>query len=75
MFGWHLWPDSTLEAFPGAIDPSFALAGLQSLLLTSLGLTGNLIRLERRLLFVELIALRVILVFNEWIMLAVRVEH
>ena len=50
--------------FLGAIDPAFALAGLRRLLLTSLGLTANLIRLERRLLFVELVALLVILVFT-----------
>lgn len=41
----------------GAIDPQFALAGLVALLLTSLGLIGNLARLERRILFIELDAL------------------
>ena len=42
------------------IDPAFALAGLVALLLTSLGLIGNLARLERRILFVELDALLLI---------------
>lgn len=49
--------------FLGAIDPAFALAGLLGLLLTSLGLIGNLARLERRLLFVELDALLLIVVY------------
>ncbi len=42
------------------IDPAFVLAGLVALLLTSLGLIGNLARLERRVLFVELDALLLI---------------
>jgi cation:H+ antiporter len=47
--------------FLGAIDPTLALAGLLGLLLTSLGLIGNLARVERRLIFVELDALLIIL--------------
>jgi cation:H+ antiporter len=49
--------------FLGAIDPAFALAGLLGLLLTSLGLIGNLARLERRFVFVELDALLLIIVY------------
>ena len=49
--------------FLGAIDPAFALAGLIGVLLTGLGLIGNLARLERRLLFVELDALFLIVVY------------
>ncbi|MDH5508627.1 MAG: sodium:calcium antiporter, partial [Anaerolineae bacterium] len=47
--------------FLGAIDPAFALAGLLGLLLTGLGLIGNLARVERRLGFVELDALLILL--------------
>lgn len=47
--------------FLGAIDPSFAIAGLLALILTSLGLIGNLARVERRLGFVELDALLILL--------------
>jgi cation:H+ antiporter len=47
--------------FLGAIDTSFAIAGLLGLVLTSLGLIGNLARVERRLWFVEIDALLIIL--------------
>jgi cation:H+ antiporter len=53
----------TQGRFLGAIDPAFALAGLLGLLLTSLGLIGNLARLERRFVFVELDALLLIIVY------------
>jgi cation:H+ antiporter len=46
-----------------AIDPSFVLVGLLGLIMTGLGLIGNLARLERRLLFVELDALALILTY------------
>ncbi len=46
--------------FLGAIDPAFALAGLLGLLLTALGLIGNLSRLERRLFFLEFDALLIL---------------
>lgn len=49
--------------FLGAIDPSFAIAGLLGLILTSLGLIGNLARVERRLLFVEIDALLIIIAY------------
>lgn len=45
----------------GAIDPAFALAGLLGLLLTGLGLIGNLARVERRLLFIEVDALLIMI--------------
>lgn len=47
--------------FIGAIDPAFALVGLIALALTSLGLIGNLARVERRLLFVEVDALLILI--------------
>ncbi len=43
--------------FLSDIDPTFALAGLLGLLLTNLGLIGNLARVERRLIFIEVDAL------------------
>ena len=45
------------------INPVFAVAGMAALLLTGLGLVGNLSRLERRLLFVEIDALLLIVVY------------
>ncbi|NLE75267.1 MAG: sodium:calcium antiporter, partial [Chloroflexi bacterium] len=47
--------------FLGSIDSSFALVGLLGLLLTTLGLVGNLARLERRIFFLELDAAMLIL--------------
>ncbi len=46
--------------FLGAIDPAFAIAGILGLILTSLGLIGNLARVERRILFMELDALLIL---------------
>ncbi len=43
--------------FFGVIAPEFALVGMLGLILTSLGLIGNLARLDRRLGFVEVDAL------------------
>lgn len=43
--------------FLGVIDPAFLLVGMLGLLMTGLGLIGNLARLERRILFIELDAL------------------
>lgn len=48
--------------FLGDIDPVFAIAGLISLLLTSLGLINNLARMERRILFVETDALLLMII-------------
>jgi len=45
----------------GRIDPAFALVGLLAMLLTNMGLIGNLARLERRLLFVEVDAMLLII--------------
>lgn len=53
----------TQGRFLGAIDPAFAMVGLLGLLLTCLGLIGNLVRLERRLLFVEFDALLILVVY------------
>jgi cation:H+ antiporter len=47
----------------GEIDPAFALAGLVALLLTNMALVGNIARLERRLLFIEVDALLLILCY------------
>ena len=49
--------------FLNAIDPTFALAGLLALLLTTLGLMGNLAQVERRIGIVELDALLLILCY------------
>jgi len=43
----------TQGSFLGAIDPVFALAGLLAMLLTTLGLVGNLAQTERRIIIVE----------------------
>jgi cation:H+ antiporter len=50
----------TSGRFLGAIDNSFAIAGLLAILLTCLGLIGNLARVERRLFFVEVDALLIL---------------
>jgi len=47
-------------SFFGAIDPGLAIAGLLAMLLTMLGLIGNLAHIERRLWFIELDALLLI---------------
>ncbi len=49
--------------FLGAIDPNFALVGLLGLLLTNMALVGNLARVERKFLFMELDAVAIILVY------------
>lgn len=49
--------------FLGAIDPSFALVGMLALLLTNMALLGNLARIERKLLFIELDAFAIISVY------------
>ena len=53
----------TSGRFLGVIDRNFAIAAMLSLILTTLGLLGNLVRLERRLLYIELDALLLILVY------------
>lgn len=47
--------------FLSAIDPAFAMAGLLGLILTTMALIGNIARVERRILFVELDALFIIM--------------
>ena len=47
--------------FLHVIDPAFALAGLLGVILTTVGLISNLARIERRILFVEVDALLLIL--------------
>ena len=53
----------TEASFLGAIDPVFALAGLLALLLTMMGLMGNLAQVERRIGVVEIDALLLILCY------------
>jgi cation:H+ antiporter len=53
----------TQGRFLGVIDPAFAMVGMLGLLLTGLGLIGNLARLDRRLLFVEFDALLILVVY------------
>ncbi len=49
--------------FLGIIDPAFLIVGVLGLLMTGMGLIGNLARLERRILFVELDALALLLTY------------
>jgi cation:H+ antiporter len=49
--------------FLGVIDPAFLLVGMLGLLMTGLGLIGNLARLERRVLFIEADALALIVMY------------
>jgi len=50
--------------FLGVIDPSFLLVGMLGLLMTVMALVGNLARIERRFLFLELDALALLLVYG-----------
>ena len=49
--------------FLSVIDPAFLLVGMLGLLMTGMGLIGNLARLERRLFIIEMDALALILVY------------
>lgn len=49
--------------FLGVVDPAFVLVGMLGLIMTGLALIGNLARLERRILFLEVDALVLILVY------------
>ena len=49
--------------FIAEIDPGFAIIGMLGLLLTSLGLIGNIARVERRLFFLEVDALLIMVVY------------
>lgn len=54
--------------FLAEVDASFALVGLLGIILTALGLVGNLARMERRILFVEVDALLIMIgyFFGMW---------
>lgn len=47
----------------GSIDPSFVIIALLGLIMTGMGLIGNLVRLERKIFFIEIDALLLILVY------------
>jgi cation:H+ antiporter len=49
--------------FLGVIDPAFIVVGMLGLLMTGLGLIGNLARLERRVLSIEVDALALIIFY------------
>jgi cation:H+ antiporter len=49
--------------FLGEINPSFALVGMLGLLMTGIGLVGNLAKLEKKIWLVEIDALLLILVY------------
>jgi cation:H+ antiporter len=49
--------------FLGAIDENFALVGLLGLLLTNMALVGNLARVERKILFIEIDSIATIVVY------------
>jgi cation:H+ antiporter len=49
--------------FLGAIDPTFLLVGMLGLLMTGLGLIGNLARLEKRVFYIELDALALMILY------------
>ena len=49
--------------FLAAIDPNFALVALLGMLLTNMALLGNLARVERKILFLELDTLAIIAVY------------
>jgi len=53
----------TQGRFLEVIDPSFLLIGIVGLLLTCMGLIGNLIKLEKRILFIEIDAFAIILFY------------
>jgi cation:H+ antiporter len=49
--------------FLGAIDPTFALVGLLALLLTNMALLANLARVERKVHFIELDSIAIIITY------------
>jgi cation:H+ antiporter len=49
--------------FLGVVNPAFVLVGLLGLVMTGMGLIGNLARLEKRIGFIEIDALLLILVY------------
>lgn len=53
----------TTGRFIGEVDPQFVLVGMLGLIMTAMALVGNLARFRRRLLFLEIDALALILVY------------
>ena len=53
----------TQGRFLGVIDPAFLLVAMLGLLMTGMGLIGNLARLEKRVLFIELDALGLMVLY------------
>jgi len=53
----------TQGRFLAAIDPSFLLVGMLGLLMTCMGLIGNLAKLERKFLFIEVDAFALVVVY------------
>ena len=49
--------------FLGDIDPTFMLVALLGLLLTNMALIGNLARVERKFLFIELDAVAIVVIY------------
>lgn len=49
--------------FLGLIDPAFLLIGMLGLIMTGMGLIGNLARLERRIFIIEIDSLAIFLVY------------
>jgi cation:H+ antiporter len=62
----------TQGRFLAAIDPSFLLVGAIGLLMTGIGLIGNLAKLEKRVWFIEVDALALIVFFfaSLWLLYA-----
>jgi len=53
----------TKGRFLGEIDPAFAIVGMLGLIMTGIGLIGNLAKLEKKFWFIEIDALLLILVY------------
>ncbi len=49
--------------FIATVDPSFVIVGMLGLIMTILGLIGNLARIEKRIFFIEIDALLLILIY------------
>ncbi len=62
----------TQGRFLAAIDPSFLLVGVVGLLMTGMGLIGNLAKLERKIWFIEVDAFALIVVYlaSLWLLYA-----
>ena len=62
----------TQGRFLAVIDPSFLLVGVVGLLMTGMGLIGNLAKLERKIWFIEVDAFALILVYlaSLWLLYA-----